>query len=148
MSVIVSKRGPQKFGVITKAIKLAVYTVKICANNKYFPKKYRWMLTNRIVTEALNIVLNLRKANNLNLNRPELHADRYSHQMEANGACEALLTLIEVAWGVMPLSENRIEYWTGMVIDVEESLKTWVDSDRKRIAGMKPKLVKTSNKVA
>lgn len=142
MSVIVSKRGKQKFGVITKALELAAYTVKICSNEKNFPKKYRWVITKDIVNEALHIVTSIRKANNLDLRHASLRDKRLEYQMEANGSCEALLTLIEVAWDVMPLSDDRVEFWTGLVIAVEEALAVWRESDKKRIADMAAKVVK------
>lgn len=141
MSVIVSKRGRQKFGVITKALILARHTVKVCANEKNFPKKYRWILTKEMIVESLKIVTNIRKANNLDLRHPELRADRYRYQMEANGSCEALLTLIEVAWGILPLSEQKVEYWTGLVVDVEEALAAWLDSDKRRVKELSGKII-------
>ena len=128
MSVIVSQRGKQTFGVITKAIKLAEYTVKICVNEKNFPKKYRWIFTKEIIVETLHIVTNIRKAYSSEKNK--LYDDAYHYQIEANGACESLLTLIEVAWGVLSIPSSRIEYWTGLIIDVEEALADWVDNDK------------------
>lgn len=38
MSVVKSKRGEGQLLVITKANELATYTIKICSNEKNFPK--------------------------------------------------------------------------------------------------------------
>ena len=42
MSVVKSKRGIGKMLVVTRANELAVYTIRICSNEKNFPKRYRW----------------------------------------------------------------------------------------------------------
>ena len=49
MSVVKSKRHDGLLAVITKANELAVYTIKICSNEKSFPKHYRWCITAKIV---------------------------------------------------------------------------------------------------
>ncbi len=53
MAVPEGKRTESKLAVQTKAIELAIYTVTICSNEKNFPKRYRWCLTNKIVDTAL-----------------------------------------------------------------------------------------------
>lgn len=55
MSVVKSKRGQGKLLVYTRANELAVYTIQICANEKHFPKRYRWCITNKIVECAVTI---------------------------------------------------------------------------------------------
>lgn len=130
MSVIVSKRQPQKYDSLTKAIILARYTVAICMNEKNFPKKFRWILTKDIVNESLHIITNLRKAANIELQTKDLKEEKYSYQIEAYNSCESLLTLIEVAWPLMPLHEDRVEYWTGLVIDVEEAIEAWIKRNK------------------
>ena len=56
MSVPEGKRTESKLEVQTKAKQLAVYTVGICGNEKYFPKRDRWIITNRIVSTVLEIM--------------------------------------------------------------------------------------------
>lgn len=134
MSVLKNLRGTQKdFGVLTKAINLANHTVTICVNENSFPKKYRWILTNQIVQTAFEIATNIRKANKLN---PEKSTARYIQRRElqdaADGDCDALLTLIEIAWKVMHLSEQKVEYWTGLVVQVQKAIEGWRESDKKR----------------
>lgn len=63
MSVVKSKRGENELDVITKSRELAVYTIKICTNEKNFPKRYRWCVTNEIVKSVKIIHSNIRKAN-------------------------------------------------------------------------------------
>ena len=49
MSVVKSKQTEGKLLVVTKARELAAYTIKICSNEKNFPKRYRWCITAKIV---------------------------------------------------------------------------------------------------
>jgi len=65
MSVVQSKRGQGELEVLTKARELATYTIKICTNEKSFPKRYRWCITNKIVENAIEINSNIGKANDV-----------------------------------------------------------------------------------
>lgn len=65
MSVVESKREEGKLRAATKAKELAVYTIRICSNEKNFPKRYRWCLTNEIVRAALQINCCIEKANSV-----------------------------------------------------------------------------------
>lgn len=132
MAVPVNRRSPQKFGVLTKAIELAAHTVKICGNEKNFPKKYRWMLTQEIVKTEIQIVTDIRMANSIHVASAADLERRRALQQSANGKCEALLTLIEIAWNVLGLSGVSVENWTGLVLDVEEAISVWRKSDRDR----------------
>ena len=58
MSVVQSKRGEGQLLVFTKASELATYTIRICSNEKNFPKHYRWCLTSKIVDAAIEIANN------------------------------------------------------------------------------------------
>jgi len=132
MSVPYWKRGKQNFGVLTKAMDLAVHTVELCGNEKNFPKKYRWMLTQEIVKYALKIVTHIREANSINVQNQRDLGTRRALQVEAYGECEALLTLVEVAYGYLNLESLSIEHWTGMIVDVEDGISAWRKSDRER----------------
>ena len=63
LSVIKSKRQEGKLQVLTKARELCAYTVMVCKNEKNFPKRDRWILTQPIVGEALAIMSCIRRAN-------------------------------------------------------------------------------------
>ena len=56
MAVPEGKRTESKLEVQTKARELANYTTTICSNEKIFPKRDRWILTNRIVNTVLTIM--------------------------------------------------------------------------------------------
>lgn len=65
MSVVQSKRGEGQLLVLSKANELSVYTIKICSNEKNFPKHYRWCITNKIVDAAIDISNDANMANSV-----------------------------------------------------------------------------------
>lgn len=132
MSVIKTKRQEGKLSVLVKAREMCVYTVTICKNEKNFPKRNRWILTQPIVSEALEIMSCIRRANAVNVETKEDYIYRRQQQIEAYSRCEAMLTLIEIAYKVLSIDSERIEYWTGLVVETESLLQRWKRSDKER----------------
>ena len=132
MSVIKAKRSEGKLQVLIQANNLCVYTVQICKNEKYFPKRDRWIMTQHIVREALDVLCCIKRANAVNVATWEDYKYRRAQQVEAYSHAEALLTLLDVAYITLCIESQRIEFWTGQIISVENLLKKWRESDRKR----------------
>ena len=132
MSVPRGDRKEGKLQVITELKALAVYTIQICKNEKNFPKRDRWLLTQPIVEEAVNAYKYARKANAVKVVTMADYELRRSYQIETRCALEALLGLIEIAYTVLSLEGSRVEYWTKCVMSCEDKLATWRTSDRKR----------------
>lgn len=132
MSVIKAKPSEGKLQVLIQANNLCVYTVQICKNEKYFPKRDRWIMTQHIVHEALDVLCCIKRANAVNVATWEDYKYRRAQQVEAYSHAEALLTLLDVAYITLCIESQRIEFWTGQIISVENLLKKWRESDRKR----------------
>lgn len=132
MSVIKAKRQEGKLSVLVKAREMCVYTITICKNEKNFPKRNRWILTQPIVSEALEIMSCIRRANAVNVETKEDYIYRRQQQIEAYSRCEAMLTLIEIAYKVLSIDSERIEHWTGLVVETESLLQRWKRSDKER----------------
>ena len=132
MSVIKAKRSEGKLQVLIQSNNLCVYTVQICKNEKYFPKRDRWIMTQHIVHEALDVLCCIKRANAVNVATWEDYKYRRAQQVEAYSHAEALLTLLDVAYITLCIESQRIEFWTGQIISVENLLKKWRESDRKR----------------
>lgn len=132
MSVIKAKRSEGKLQVLIQANNLCVYTVQICKNEKYFPKRDRWIMTQHIVHEALDVLCCIKRANAVNVATWEDYKYRRAQQVEAYSHAEALLILLDVAYITLCIESQRIEFWTGQIISVENLLKKWRESDRKR----------------
>ena len=132
MSVVKSKRGEGQLVVITKAEELAEYSVKICKNEKHFPKAFRWCFTMKIVDEAVSIYTLIREANTIFVTTKEDYSLRRRKQLEALSLTDSLLGLIDLAKRVYGLEGSRVEHWALLVKNVSKPLRKWLKSDEER----------------
>ena len=132
MSVVKSKRGEGQLVVITKAEELAEYSVKICKNEKHFPKAFRWCFTMKIVDEAVSIYTLIREANTIFVTTKEDYSIRRRKQLEALSLTDSLLGLIDLAKRVYGLDSDRVEHWALLVKNVSKPLRKWLTSDEER----------------
>jgi hypothetical protein len=82
LSVPLSKRKQGKLETLTRARELCAYTIQICKNEKNFPKRDRWLLTQPIVTETLSIMSCIRRANSVRVETREDYVYRRGQQIE------------------------------------------------------------------
>lgn len=132
MSVVESKREEGKLRAATKAKELAVYTIRICSNEKNFPKRYRWCLTNEIVRAALQINCCIEKANSVrykNATEGELEIRR-KYQTIAIAETYSLANLISIAKTLYGLNGDKVEYWTRLVKSVRTLARSWKNSEK------------------
>ena len=132
MAVVKSKRGENELDVITKSRELAVYTVKVCTNEKNFPKRYRWCVTNKIVESATEIHRNIRKANEVFVKDNSDYLLRKKYQNKALAEIGGLLGDMDIAFELYGVDDKRMFHWTGLVINVQVLLRNWKKSDDKR----------------
>jgi len=134
LSVIKAKRQEGQLVVLTKAREMCAYTVTICKNEKNFPKRDRWIITQPIVTEALSVMSCIRRANSVRVETQDDYTYRRSQQVQAIAHAEAMLTLMDVAYEALSIESDRIQHWTGLVLEVETLVQKWRRSDRTRYA--------------
>lgn len=136
MSVPKSKRtSDPELDLITKSREMASHTIRICSNEKNFPKRYRWCLTNKIVDDAIDINRYINAANSINCDRnPEDYDIRREYQVNGLAKTYSLLSTMDIAYNTFHIDGNKIEYWTGLVLDVQNKLRGWKTSDEKRFS--------------
>lgn len=132
MSVVKSQREETELTVITKANELTAYTIKICSNEKNFPKRYRWCITSKIVESSINIGNNIIKANSIYVQSAEDLAARSRYQKEALIETYALLNMISIAYETFGIESDRVKYWTQLVTSVQTLIRNWRKSDANR----------------
>ena len=132
MAVPEGKRTESKLEVQTKARELAKYTTEICSNEKIFPKRDRWMLTNRIVNTVLTIMEEVDTANDIYVSTKVDYDLRRASQTIALSYTARLLGLMQLAYEKYNIEDKRIKYWTQLVVDTRELIKKWRQSDAKR----------------
>lgn len=129
MSVVKSKRGENELDVITNSRELAVYTIKICTNEKNFPKRYRWCVTNEIVKSVKIIHSNIRKANEVFVKDLSDHELRKTYQNKALAEISSLLGDMDIAFELFGIDDKKMYHWVGLVIGVQVPLRNWKKSD-------------------
>ena len=129
MSVPKSKRSEGELRALTKANELMSYTITICSNENYFPKRYRWALTNRIISTTADITDKIIHANSIRIGKEgdgENLKRRIKMIDEAVELTYVLMNQIQIAYQVFKkLSADRIEYWTAEVVELRALLKGW-----------------------
>ncbi len=131
MAVIKAKRKEGELEVLVKAKELCVYTLNICSGEKHFPKRDRWIITQKIANEATDTYTCIRKANAIRVTERCDYELRRTYQMEAYAHTDALLGLIEIAAAMDNVAIN-VEHWTGLADEVQKRLLGWRKSDRER----------------
>ena len=131
-----NQRGEQKLEVVTKAIELAKYSINTCKSEKNFPKKERWIMASRIANLSIDIVTAIRKANDVRVSIDQDYLYRRQLQVEAAGNCEAMLTLIDLAHVCLNLETRKVEYWAGLIVELEKLISKWRKSDRERYGSL------------
>lgn len=132
MSVVASKRGLGHLAVSTKANELASYTIKICSNEKNFPKRYRWCLTEKIVDSAIAISVNVTMGLSVVITCSEDYQTRRQYQNKALAKTYSLLSLIDIAYLSFGVKDSRVQYWTGLITEVQVLIRGWREADHKR----------------
>lgn len=136
MSVPKGKRTEGKLQVLVELQALCAYTIQICKNEKNFPKRDRWILTQHIVKLAIEAYTFARKANAVRVMTMDDYKLRRSYQIQCKSSLEALLGLIDIAYMALGLDGQRVEFWTKSVISAEDKLAAWRSGDRKRYKGI------------
>lgn len=132
MAVVKSKRSEGHLTVLVKANELAMHTIKVCSNEKNFPKHYRWCITSKIVEAALDINNNITMANAVYVSDKNDYDLRKKFQNKAIASSYALLSMMDIAYRTFGIKSDSIEYWTELVIEVQNYLRNWKKSDAER----------------
>lgn len=126
MSVPQSKRSEGQLAVVTQANKLLVYTMRICSNEKSFPKRYRWCVTNRIVETTADITDKIIHANAIYIKDDDSAIERRNVlQKEALELTYVLLNQIQLAYDIFSIAHDRVEFWTKEVMELQRLLRGW-----------------------
>lgn len=128
-----NEQNPKEMAVITKAKDLMEHSCIMTANDKHFPKKYRFSICARIENCAINIYENLVRANECDMSVPEERRQRYLCQKEAIVSCKLLNSLIELAHKLnsIALTSRSVAYWAGLVVEVKKMAAAWRNSDKR-----------------
>lgn len=123
----------RQLGACQKALDLALYTIKICNNDKNFPPIYKEALTDSIIKCAKRIYLDAWKGNGIYVTEDNGRwKERDKLQRQAMLECGELLGLINIAKRLFHLKGNRVKYWTEMTQETLYSLRKWNEATVKK----------------
>lgn len=134
MAVVKSKRSEGKLTVLTKTSELMEYTIRITGNEKSFPKRYRWSVTQSIVREAVAINAYAHQANGIFVKTNAEYELRRELQTRALAMTYSLLSEIDIAFRVFGIESDRVKFWTGLICDVQRLIRNWQRAEEARHA--------------
>ena len=132
MSVRTGDRSQGHIQVLNSMRILEEYTCQICSSDKVFLGEYNQVFALQILDKCLDAGAELYDAFHTNPILPQDLLIRRAHQTECHSHLNSMLHLMEVAFKTLHISPRQIEYWTGLVLDVEKGLDVWSASDLKR----------------
>ena len=134
MSVPKDKRRDGRLTLSVLARNHAKYVIQITKNEKVFDPKYSREVTDDLVRQAKDINRFIWAANNIVVTSKEDYAERRRYQKQAALTCNLLLADIEIAQKIFHLSSKRVKYWTGLLVEIRNRTRTWIQSDATRYA--------------
>lgn len=134
MSVPKSLRSEGKLRVITLANELAAYTMRICSNEKNFPKRYRWCITSKIVDDTIEICKCVNIANSIFVSTEDDYKLRRQYQTKGLSLTYSLLTLVDIAYKLFSIEGGKIEFWTAKIYELQVCIRNWRNSDKTRFS--------------
>ena len=140
MSVPVHKRNENKLQALSDTITMSTYLIRMCENEKIFPKKCRWTLCNKLINICLKCVIEIRQANTINVKTKEDAKKRIGLQRDVLLDFEALWSIMTVAKECYSIPNEKIEIWSNYMLIAEDTVKAWRNSDIKRHSNLLKKL--------
>ena len=125
MSVKVCDRSQGRLEVLTKAMELAVHTIRICDNDKVFPKRHRLSVTADIIKEVKWLPKLINRANK---SKGEKRAQL---QEQAVDLVDDIEVDMQIAYDALKpnITERKLDYWLGLLLAVRVLIKAWIKSD-------------------
>lgn len=133
MSVLKRFRSESPFAVRDEARKLEIKIIKLCMNEKYFPKRYRFILTIDIIQDAHKLADYIEAANKLELTEVTSKR-RLMYQKEALVRIEYILRKFILAEELgFTIPEASLKELGEDLVKEEKLIKNWIESDRVRL---------------
>lgn len=110
----------------------AKYVMQITSNPKIFDPRYYHAITVDLIRTSKDIYRSIWAANNTPVKSKNDYAARRKCQVRAVMLCNMMLADIEIAQSVFHLKGKRMRYWAGMVMEIRNKARAWIESDAKR----------------
>ena len=136
MSVVKSKQGSNKFSLHDKTARMAAHTIRITKNPNVFDPNVSIRVLEEVRVTAVRIHILCWRANDITVpetdNRAQIEA-RMKLQYEALRYCTDLKALINLTKPLYHVSGKKVKNWMKMVLEAQNLISKWRESDRSRI---------------
>jgi hypothetical protein len=136
MAVVESERGETKMAWWKSITKLNAYTITAVTNEKVIPKRYRWVVAQRLLDSSMSMLENAIKANSVYVKEEFKKSDyelRRKFQKLAYAETHTMLTLVDIAYKTFKeMTEHKVKTWIGLILSAQTDLKNWIENDSKR----------------
>lgn len=128
MSVPVWKRKTNELSLFVDAQEFAIHILKITKNQKIFKIEFKTEITDKLNILAMDIYLNLWKANNIQLTK-ENHIRRKHYQSLALDNITDFFAIWNLAKRAFHLKHKKTEIVIQNLLKIEETAKKWIKND-------------------
>ena len=136
MAVPVNKRTQGQLAVNVKTRELCVYTLRVTANEKFFPQEQK-AFVEQLRDAAISIHCLCWEANNIVVGKDsDRKRRRINFQAQAADRCNTLCALIDIAKPLFHLSSKRVIYWTNLAVQARNMIRAWRENDIKRYSNI------------
>ena len=133
MGVLARYRKESPFEARDLAREIEVKIIKLCMNEKYFPKRYRFTVAQSIIEITQKMGDYVTYANSLPL-KPEYKEERELNQRRAMAMCEIILRKLDLSERLgFSIPDGLLEETVRMIDREEKALKRWIASDNSRL---------------
>ena len=129
MSVRVGDRDEGKLQVLEASKNLIRYTYERCVD-KTFPKAERWLIPQSIWKEVYSAHSKIVQANKIRVTNKSEAEQRILLSEESLGHLDELMFLIDICHVLGKISDDRAEYWTGLVYKAQDLDVKWIKAQR------------------
>jgi len=125
------------------ADQLEYKVIKMTMNEKYFPKRARFIITNQIIESTMNVAKNFNIANNIFPNKEENVKFREQYQAIGKANLISLEHQLNLCNRLFNIPSSVLEEIFDMINEIKSKYSNWVKSARKTL---KRELEKINNK--
>ena len=132
MSVPVFKRTPNKLQAYKDTLDLVTYTIKLCNDNKTFPRPAKWNIVNTLYDKSLECLIEIRRANKIKGDNAKSAEERLSLQYNVILNFDALWVLMDLAKETFNIDSDKMDKWTSLMLNAENCVSAWRKSDKEK----------------
>lgn len=126
------KHTSAKTPALRKTDELTEWLLRKLCNEKYFPKRSRWLISGKIADLVNDFAVNVFRANEIKVVTQKERDARHYYQTMAIANLMALDVKMNQAQRILDISPDSLEHYAALVNDCRALLLAWMNADNKR----------------